>query len=439
MDHRNAGIPGRRHAAGTVLVGHAGLGIDSEIRYRLQVGIRGGLARRYIISSHDELEEVLDSDGTQGGEDGNSGATRDDSHRDAPMVRAGDLDHVLEGLQQVHEAQEVLVPLTGDLLDEVGVSLRQCRLDEGLRAVAAPRLKPLLRHLEPVATEHLVPADSIEPHRVNEGAIAVEEQGLCLRRDFGREHRRMMSHHGLRSSSLDAMRFLTFNLRTLAALPIAAVLALGIGAPAAHADDYSRMNATELEQAVLRAQMPKTLGSWSQNYYFSENDARFTRPTLCWDRSGDVNLPNSKNMGSVGYAVGSNGSSSVTIYQYADQAKAQAALTAMKNNRCADNPIVMTDGGDKVKAESGSDFTDDSLTGYVAGLTYKQDDKILFDNIYTTQRGLAIVQTRVTRWVDTPMAMEQQQDTVSKLSAVNKSWHANAVKAYENFGQGNSR
>jgi hypothetical protein len=37
------------------------------------------------------------------------------------------------------------------------------------------------------------------------------------------------------------------------------------------------------------------------------------------------------------------------------------------------------------------------------------------------------------------MAMEQQQDTVSKLSAVNKSWHANAVKAYENFGQGNSR
>jgi len=117
------------------------------------------------------------------------------------------------------------------------------------------------------------------------------------------------------------MRFLTFNLRTLAALPIAAVLALGIGAPAAHADDYSRMNATELEQAVLRAQMPKTLGSWSQNYYFSENDARFTRPTLCWNRSGDVKLPNSKNMGSVGYAVGSNGSSSVTIYQYADQAK----------------------------------------------------------------------------------------------------------------------
>lgn len=231
-------------------------------------------------------------------------------------------------------------------------------------------------------------------------------------------------------------------MRTLTRLAItvsaAAVAALGLAAPA-QADGYSTLNAMQLEQTVLRAQMPTTLGAWSQNYYFSEKDSRFTRPTLCWNMKGNVTLPNSKNMGSVGYAVGSNGSGSVTVYQYADEAKAQAALAAMKAGKCADDAMVMTDGGDKVKAQSGSDFTDASMTGYVAGLSYKQDDKIIFTDIRTTQRGLAVVQTQVMRWVDASMSMTQQENTASKLSTANGKWHSNAVKAYESFGQGNSR
>ncbi len=226
--------------------------------------------------------------------------------------------------------------------------------------------------------------------------------------------------------------------RILATLTAAAALTVGI-ATTAHAEGYSTLNATELEQTVLRAQMPKNLGAWTQNYYYSEKNSSYTQPTVCWNASGDVNLPNSQNMGAVGYAVGSNGSGVVTVYQYADEAKAQAALAAMKAASCSDNPVVMTDEGKKVKAQSGSDFTDSSLTGYAAGLSYPQDDMIIFTDLRTTQRGLAIVQTEVMRWVDSSMTIKQQQNTASKLGAVNAKWNASAVKAYENFGQGNSR
>lgn len=228
------------------------------------------------------------------------------------------------------------------------------------------------------------------------------------------------------------------SMRLLAAMTALAAVSLGF-ASAAQADDYSTLNATELEQTVLRAQMPKTLGSWTQNYYYSEADPRYNRPTQCWNASGDVQLPTAKNMGAVGYAVGSNGSGVVTVYQYADAAKAEAALTAMKSARCSDNPVVMTDEGKKVKAQSGSDFTDDSLTGYAAGLSYPQDDKIIFTDIRTTQRGLAVVQTEVMRWIDASASITQQQNTASRLGSVNGKWHAAAVKAYENFGQGSAR
>lgn len=226
--------------------------------------------------------------------------------------------------------------------------------------------------------------------------------------------------------------------------PLAATAALAIAitfgvTSAAQADGYSTLKPMELEQTVLRAQMPKALGAWTQNYYFSESSRSFTVPTLCWDSKGDVRLPASKNMGGVGYQVSTTGGGAVTIFQYADEASAQAALSAMKNARCSDSPTVMTDGGVKVEASSGSDFTDDSLTGYAAGLSYKQDGTIMFTDVRTTQRGLAIVQTEVTRWIDASASITQQQNTASKLGSVNATWHANAVKAYESFGQGRSR
>ena len=231
---------------------------------------------------------------------------------------------------------------------------------------------------------------------------------------------------------------MTFHTRAFAGISIAAVLAIGIAAPAAQADDYTILNPTELEQTVLRAQMPTTLGSWSQNYYFSEKDSPYTRPTLCWDNKGTVKLPAARNMGAVGYAINSNASGSVTIYQYASEAKAQAALAAIRSARCYDSPTVMTDEGDKVPGQSGSDFTDDSTTGYAAGLSYEQDDTIIFDDLITTQRGMAIVQTEVFRALPSTLTTKQQQNAASKNSSVNKAWHTKVLRAYESFGQGRS-
>ena len=231
---------------------------------------------------------------------------------------------------------------------------------------------------------------------------------------------------------------MNFHMRAFAGISIAAVLAIGVAAPAAQADDYMTLNPTELEQTVLRAQMPKTLGSWSQNYYFSEKDSRYTRPTLCWDNKGTVKLPSAQNMGAVAYAINSNASGTVTIYQYATAAKAQAALAAMRSANCYDSPTIMTDEGDKVPGQSGSDFTDDSTTGYAAGVSYKQDDKIIFEDLITTQRGLAIVQTEVFRALPSTLTAKQQQNTASKNASVNKAWHTKVLRAYESFGQGSS-
>lgn len=232
-------------------------------------------------------------------------------------------------------------------------------------------------------------------------------------------------------------------MRTLTRLAItvsaAAVAAFGLAAPA-QADGYSTLNAMQLEQTVLRAQMPTTLGAWSQNYYFTmkRQDAN-TQPTLCWNAQGDVRLPNAKVLGSVGYEVKGGSFGTVSVYQYANATAAKAALDAMKGASCSDSPVVTTDEGKKVEAQSGSDFTDASMTGYAAGLSYPQDGKIIFTDVRTTQRGLAIIQTEIMRAIDGTASMTTQQNTASKLSSVNGKWHSNAVKAYESFGQGNSR
>lgn len=226
--------------------------------------------------------------------------------------------------------------------------------------------------------------------------------------------------------------------RILAIVAASAFAAVGL-TTAAQADGYAYLKPADLEQTVLRAQMPKTLGTWTQNYYYSEAGSQFTQPTLCWNSSGDVRLPRAKNMGAVGYAIGSTGSGSVTIYQYADEAAATAALDAIKKASCSDNPVVMTDEGKKVEAQSGSDFTDASMSGYAAGLSYKQDGKILFTDLRTTQRGLAVVQTEVMRWIDDSASTKTQQGVANKLGSTNKAWQAAAVKAYESFGQGRSR
>lgn len=219
---------------------------------------------------------------------------------------------------------------------------------------------------------------------------------------------------------------------------LAAALAVGVSTTA-HADDYSYMKPTQLQQAVLRAQMPKTLGAWTQNYYYAETSTSFTVPTMCWDSKGAVTLPAAKVVGGVGYAINAGTNGSVSIYQYADAAKAQAALTALQSARCSDSPRVPGEGGGLIPAESGSDFTDDSRTSYIAGASYTEDGRQVFRSIQTTQRGLAIVQTSVYRSVEGSMTLGQRQQAVNRVNSVTQAWHTNAVRAYENFGQGRAR
>lgn len=223
-----------------------------------------------------------------------------------------------------------------------------------------------------------------------------------------------------------------------ASATLAATLAVGVAATA-HADDYSYMKPTELQQAVLRAQMPRTLGAWTQNYYYAESSRSFTVPTLCWDSKGAVTLPAAKVVGAVGYQIDAKTSGSVSIYQYADASQAQAALAALQQARCSDSPRIANEGGQLVPAESGSDFTDDSRTGYAAGISYTDDGMAVFRDVRTTQRGLAIVQTEVYRAIDGTVSTKQGQQAANRLGSVNGRWHSAAVTAYENFGQGRAR
>lgn len=227
--------------------------------------------------------------------------------------------------------------------------------------------------------------------------------------------------------------------RALVTAASAAALTLGLST-AAQADDYTRLNAAQLEQTVLRAQMPKTLGSWSQNYYFTIKDKASTQPTVCWNAKGDVSLPSAAILGGVGYEVNS-GSGAVSIYQYASEAKAKAALASLKKlgETCADAPTIMTDGGDKVPGKAGGDFTDDSMSGYGSILYYDQDDVTIMTDLRTTQRGLAIVQTEVMRTFPKTMSTAQRDKIGARVVKANTAWHKQAVKAYESFGQGNSR
>lgn len=227
--------------------------------------------------------------------------------------------------------------------------------------------------------------------------------------------------------------------RTLRALVSSIGLASALvltGMPTAHADDYAFLKAQDLQQTVLRAQMPRALGPWTQYFYFTETGRNYTVPTMCWDRNGNVTLPKAKVVGAVGYQVSQSTGGSVMIYQYATAQAAQAALTAMQEARCSDSPRVPDEGGQLVQAESGSDFTDSSMRGYAAGVNYVDGGVQMFRDVRTTQRGLAIVQTEITRTFQGTPSVAQGEQVANQLGSVNQSWHANVVRAYESFGQG---
>lgn len=220
--------------------------------------------------------------------------------------------------------------------------------------------------------------------------------------------------------------------RVLGALG-AAALALSLMAPAAQAADYVAMDATELQQTVLRAQFPSSLGSWRQNMYFTmTNDA----PTVCWNGRGEaVTLPKAPVMGGVGYEVSSSVTSGVYVYQYASASAAASALAALAKIDCPDDAKVGEDGpASAVPAQQASDYTSAALDSYVSSITSTQGGVKVTTETRTTQRGLAVVQTQVT--VSGPASGRKW---VSRASATNKRWHARVMAAYSAFGTGESR
>ena len=217
------------------------------------------------------------------------------------------------------------------------------------------------------------------------------------------------------------------------------VLIASLAAPAAHADDYQYMKPQLLQQAVLRVQMPSTLGAWQQYLYGADTDAQLTRPTVCWGAKGGIELPKAKVVGSVNYQVNPNTNGSISIYQYANQAAADAALKALQSADCDGKPKVPTEAETMVTGEQGYDQTDAAFTGLGTAMTYIDGDVRGYVSTQSTMRGLALVQTQVRRYVKTPQTMTQQQKGLDRVGNVNNRWHAKAVTSLENFGQGMAR
>ena len=211
----------------------------------------------------------------------------------------------------------------------------------------------------------------------------------------------------------------------------ASALALSIGAPAVHAADLDPMGPRMLQQTVLRAQMPTTLGPWQQYLYrVDRNEA----PTLCWSMKGAVTLPKAPVAGTVNYQVDQGTNGSVEIYQYANQAAADSALKALRKMGCSDDAKHPTESETMVSAQQGSDFMNAAQTSVGASITFVDDGMRSYISTISTQRGLAVVQTQVRSIVKEPQTLKQQQDAIDRIDGVNEKWHAKVVRAYQSFG-----
>jgi hypothetical protein len=211
----------------------------------------------------------------------------------------------------------------------------------------------------------------------------------------------------------------------------AAALTFTLVGPAVAAPEPTPMSPRMLEQTVLRVQMPTTLGTWQQYLYRVDKDQA---PTMCWSMKGAVTLPKAPIVGSVNYQVDQATNGWVAIYQYSDKAAADAALAKLRKLGCSDDAKHPTESETMVPAQQGTDFTDSSQTGVASGVTYVDSGTRGYVETATTQRGLAIVQTQVRKFVTGTQTLKQQQETVNRLGAFNQKWHAKVVKAYQSFG-----
>lgn len=218
-----------------------------------------------------------------------------------------------------------------------------------------------------------------------------------------------------------------------------AALSVALMAPTAHAAKIKPMDTELLQQMVLRVQFPTTLGNWEQSLYNITKDAK---PTVCYGAKGPIYLPVAKNSGNINYAVGPDASGTVSVFQYETKAKATKALKALRAAQCTSTPLVPSEAERLVKGTQSTDRIDEKFTGLAGSMIYVEPGEEMrgYFSTFSTQRGLAIVQTVVTKFVKEPQSVEEQNKFVNQTEDVNKSWHPRVVKAYENFGiQGRSR
>ena len=207
----------------------------------------------------------------------------------------------------------------------------------------------------------------------------------------------------------------------------AAMLAAG----AAQSQELTPMGPRLLQQMVLRVQMPTTLGVWNQNLY---QVGRGEAPAVCPQEDGSFyTLPKSKNVGFVAYQVGMNTTGSVSVYQYANAAQARAALRILRNYRCPNSAQIPAESG-LVPADNGTDFTDSTRTTLVTGNGYRDGDASVTDSSAITQRGLAIIVTKVVRYTPGNPSLEARIDEANRLNRFVTRWHAQVLTAYDTFG-----
>lgn len=221
--------------------------------------------------------------------------------------------------------------------------------------------------------------------------------------------------------------------RVLAVTAAAVIGSTALLAVPAAAADYVPLDATGLQQTVLRAQMPKTLGAWRQNLYFATANSA---PVICWNAKGEpVTLPKAAASGGVGYEVDANRTGAVMIYQYKSKSSADAALAALKSTVCPDDAKYGEDGpASAVPASQGSDFANASRDSLISSITSTQQGSSVTIETQTTQRGLAVIQTTVVVSAPKPGSA-----LVGRGSKTNRTWHQRVLDAYDAFGTGGSR
>ena len=194
-----------------------------------------------------------------------------------------------------------------------------------------------------------------------------------------------------------------------------------------------------LQQMVLRVQFPETFGPWQQNMCGTFRDYP---TTVCYGNKGPISMPDAKVAGYVTYLVepesegGPEFEGGVFVAQYASKAQASKALTALRRAKCTAAPLVPTEAQKMVTGAQEFTRMNSENKGLSSSMTYVEPGEGVRGHVSTlsTQRGLAVVQTTVRSYAQTPQSTQQQKDALSRVGSGNSIWHRRVLTAYKNFG-----